>query len=946
MVYANSTIRNWLWRVPYNGNQFQLWTSTNNYIYEENDILKFTGSFSIGDNVNVSTLTVTTQLNSLGKTGIGTTATDALLTIQSPTATEIDIRNNSNNIGSTNTIRFVHGTLGEEIIAKIQSYVATASDSNLRFFTMNSTILNSTACLTLSGDNYVGIGTDEPLHPLHVTAGGIKPLALTSLYPLHVISANHNGGNTPAASEITMVLARDGVAGQSQSNAFATKLSRYEDVSTNARTQVDFSLNHINATDEASLIDVMTLRSDGNVGIQNSAPSHLLVIGNDSITGKKSISLEGDTAGTESLLYFELLRRGSYRSYISATNYGLGLGTSGPGLTTDNFVNNNSEIFIRHTSGNVGIHTSTPTATLDVAGNIKGYQIEASTGIFDKIFVSSIVATSPIYIDTGGDRVVLSSSATVIQFGADPADIEKALRIFNNGISSNLQTRKAGKWSDLVPSNWEIINVLTDYKIEGGKIIIENGKDYFQNYVIQSPYSITCATGTRANITGIASYSGITGPANFVYVGGGTLFDIPDFTDVVLSYEYMVFADGAGSAKIWDIAVPLGNSQQGLMSVDWCVFSGFADFGQIQNTSAFIDLVQFQGCAGGVIFSSMTNVIFNANIIQPQPGAYAQFTFNGQNPFGSIRVPGNQYSAPVGGWLFDIDTHTIVGGANMVGSSFSVEYATQLFKPGSMTQGSGGEDVVGGGYIRWNWSGNTAVPDSTTKIQAIVLDQLANIVNPTISTVMRITTNTWVTDGERVKVEDDKIIYFGSETSNIDVEARVNISPSIASSKDFQVSIYKVSDSTTCFFFGSTDDVIVDTHTTLGRSIADSYTTGDPVQILFRNIGTSLPPLSEDIFYWVTNLQVPQGNSVTFQVAYTSGGGGIDFAGIEGTQESILSAAREGVPGVINTSKAIDISSKATFEVKTGDEISIAVQNDSDATTDMQVKNIALFISK
>ena len=78
----------------------------------------------------------------------------------------------------------------------------------------------------------------------------------------------HNGGATPAVPKTTALLTRAGVSGQSFANMLRVDLSRYEDVGTNARTQVDFRLSHGSLTTEDNDTPIiMSLRSNGDVEI-------------------------------------------------------------------------------------------------------------------------------------------------------------------------------------------------------------------------------------------------------------------------------------------------------------------------------------------------------------------------------------------------------------------------------------------------------------------------------------------------------------------------------------------------------------------------------------------------------------------------------------------------------------------------------------------------------
>lgn len=76
----------------------------------------------------------------------------------------------------------------------------------------------------------------------------------------------NNGGNIPLPPEPIFVAMRGGIDSQSWGNIFAAYISRYANVSTDARTQVDFHLSHTSGSAEGNNIPrVMSLRSDGAI---------------------------------------------------------------------------------------------------------------------------------------------------------------------------------------------------------------------------------------------------------------------------------------------------------------------------------------------------------------------------------------------------------------------------------------------------------------------------------------------------------------------------------------------------------------------------------------------------------------------------------------------------------------------------------------------------------
>jgi hypothetical protein len=86
------------------------------------------------------------------------------------------------------------------------------------------------------------------------------------------------------APESALLLGRVGVGGQAYSNLATFNLSRYTNSGVNAKTQLDIALNDNNDS-TASLVNVISFQSGGNVGIGNTGPAYLLHVGSTSASG-------------------------------------------------------------------------------------------------------------------------------------------------------------------------------------------------------------------------------------------------------------------------------------------------------------------------------------------------------------------------------------------------------------------------------------------------------------------------------------------------------------------------------------------------------------------------------------------------------------------------------------------------------------------------------------
>lgn len=92
--------------------------------------------------------------------------------------------------------------------------------------------------------------------------------------PIYSSCPSNNGGATPAVSQPALVLARQGVNGVAYGNFAEFKIRRWEASGANARTGMDIALTHGNG--DAAGTNIMTLQSNGNVGIGTLTPTAVL----------------------------------------------------------------------------------------------------------------------------------------------------------------------------------------------------------------------------------------------------------------------------------------------------------------------------------------------------------------------------------------------------------------------------------------------------------------------------------------------------------------------------------------------------------------------------------------------------------------------------------------------------------------------------------------------
>lgn len=126
--------------------------------------------FSIFDN---STIEVFTILQG-GNVGVGTDVPNKNLVVSSVDDTTLQIqRTDAVTVGDQTTLEFSHTA---DMLARIQSHLPGGLDVDLRFYTTDNDVINTTPVMTLSGNNYVGVGTTVPEEHLHVYKSTSYPI--------------------------------------------------------------------------------------------------------------------------------------------------------------------------------------------------------------------------------------------------------------------------------------------------------------------------------------------------------------------------------------------------------------------------------------------------------------------------------------------------------------------------------------------------------------------------------------------------------------------------------------------------------------------------------------------------------------------------------------------------------------------------------------------------
>jgi hypothetical protein len=257
-------------------------------------------------------------------------------------------------------------------------YINNANGSfNIRDRTLNRNFHG----LSISSNGNVGIATIIPTSQFQVND---NPSTLTSATCVinNTIPTSTTVLNDP---QNVLLLTRTGTNDQSWTAVSRFSLCRYENAGTTsqgARTRLDIDLTHDN---NDTLTNVMSIRSDGNVGIGTTTPSSRLQV-------EGTTALNGDVNIATSSLSFGSLGRQTINLF--STTYGIGIQTSTQyfrtnrhfawfrgGVHNDDIFNAGTEGIVDMvlSNGNLGIGTVIPAQKLDVNGTINSTAIQGPT---------------------------------------------------------------------------------------------------------------------------------------------------------------------------------------------------------------------------------------------------------------------------------------------------------------------------------------------------------------------------------------------------------------------------------------------------------------------------------------------------------------------------------------------------------------------------------------
>ncbi|MFH1428449.1 MAG: hypothetical protein ABIH39_01780 [Candidatus Margulisiibacteriota bacterium] len=512
-------------------------------LWQEN-VLTIRNTASAGSN----TYTNRIVMDANGNVGIGTTAPSAKLHILPSTAGNVNtiLSTNSATDGTTASLDFLMSSnqalnLGAKIGA-VRVGINGAADL---FFSTNDTSTIYTEKMRITSAGNVGIGTTNPERTLHVNSGTTDSAAVfesadpyvmvrfkdanTSIQPgiraigdgigFYIdgsdplfVSANGNvgiGTTVPAAK--LQVLDTSGYNLKFGSDLMSGKSG--PSILGNTTTHIGTETNSLNLYGEVIRFrpdgdnELVTIRSNGNVGIGITNPSAGLHVNGTSNSGIILATRSGKT-----LIYNPNLSGANQYAYVgtySGENMGLSLG-SNEGLNLN-----------INTAGNVGIGTTNPQAKLDVRGSVvasdgtvKGY---VSYSASDAAAVIGSNSNHPLEfrinnvekarINTAGDLGIGTTNPTVplevhiptaantvaLKIGPD-ANNRFSIYNYNDGDFYSLYNYKNGSYGDLNIGNSSSArlfikgdsgNVGIGTSAPGGKLDVDGGSLTDGSFVIK-----------------------------------------------------------------------------------------------------------------------------------------------------------------------------------------------------------------------------------------------------------------------------------------------------------------------------------------------------------------------------------------------------------------------------------------------------------------------------
>lgn len=167
-------------------------------------------------------------------------------------------------------------------------WYGTSSTGSHRFYT------GTNERLVINSSGLVGVGTTDPKSKITINAtptqtGSVFDYSLSPITITNTTPTSTSVLNDPVP---VLYLCREGTASQSYASKATFNLCRYENSGINSRTRLDLALTN----DAFNDVSIMSIRSDGRVGIGTTSPSALLDVYSDSSSLNNYFNIRANAA--------------------------------------------------------------------------------------------------------------------------------------------------------------------------------------------------------------------------------------------------------------------------------------------------------------------------------------------------------------------------------------------------------------------------------------------------------------------------------------------------------------------------------------------------------------------------------------------------------------------------------------------------------------------------
>ena len=418
-----------------------------------------------------------------GKMGIANTAPSEALTIGG------NLKINGSNAAIFGNVQTYMKSYADPALKQTKVESIVGSGKGLNFYASTTSTMGSPKLTILESSN-VGVGTATPQGLLHTSGGTVffnNPVTNSSGYshlgtPLVVTNTSPIQGVADLGN--VMHLTREGVGGTYDGARATFKIGKFDDTSLKSKTKLDIYLTDESYTDEK---DILTLQSDGRVGIGSTTPgAHLEVIGTGIGNARENGILVHNQHGSgygDAIVaaQTDLITGNSFASFIQSNQdsnpRGWSVGVTGVRdfrITRNEDVvsdSTNVGLYIDGTTRDVGIGTDVPRGKLEVDGNIVlGHQLTFG-GVDTDQFSNTFIRERQYNIDGKSELVIFKGNETTGAGGPDRIRIIAPLHEFQTYDSAGLSQSEV---EDAITNGTGVSSLLT---INEGRVLIGTSTD-------------------------------------------------------------------------------------------------------------------------------------------------------------------------------------------------------------------------------------------------------------------------------------------------------------------------------------------------------------------------------------------------------------------------------------------------------------------------------------